>query len=242
MTHQYRATDYLVSVFFVDAAAELNANVYVGHRLDIDRRALDFLDDRVLDVRLVLDPADTAHDVFGVVLLNDAAAGRHVAFANCRVEVAEGNAVGAQRFGAHIHLIFKWRATDHGNVGYAGGSVELRANVKLVQRPELGGVNRIRRAGLNRVPKNLAERGRVRGQVRHDSGRQVIAGLAELLGHSLAGEIEVDIVFKNDRNHREVELATTIGPLAPRPDLAACATGDRRPDPRFPADCVPSNP
>ena len=41
----------------------------------------------------VLDPAHAAHDVLGVVLLDDAAAGRHVALANGCIEFAERNAV-----------------------------------------------------------------------------------------------------------------------------------------------------
>ena len=145
VAHQHDAAVDFVAVLLEDAAAELRAELHRGDVLDVDRRAVDLLDDRVLDVLLVLDPADAADDVLGIVLLDDAAAGRHVALADGRVELAQRDAVGPQVLGPHVDLIFQRRAADDGHLGHARRGVELRGDVELVERPQPAGVDRIAR-------------------------------------------------------------------------------------------------
>ena len=157
---------------------------------------------------LVLDPADAADDVLGVVLLDDAAAGRQVALGHRRVELAQRDAVGPQGFGPHVDLVLQRRAADRGDFGHAGGRVELRGDVELVERPEPRRVHRVCRAGLDGVPEDLAQGGGVGGQSGRHALRQEACcrALVQLFQHPLAGEIEVDVVLEDDRDHREVEF------------------------------------
>ena len=224
--HQHDAAGHFVAVLLEDAAAELRAELHGGDVLDVDRRAVDLLDDGVFDVVLVLDPADAADDVLGVVLLDDAAAGRHVALGDGGVQLAERDAVGPQVFGPHVDLIFQRRAADDGHVGDARRGVQLRGDVELVERPQPARIDRMLGARLDRVPEDLPERRGVGGQVGHDARRQKCVGLGQLLGHALAGEVEVDVVLEDDRDHREVEFGRRAHGRCP-PAPAACATADR---------------
>jgi hypothetical protein len=61
-------------------------------------------------------------------------------------------------------------------------------------------------AGLDGVPENLAEGGGIGGHVGDDAGGQKRDGLGQLFGHALAGEIEINVVLEDDRDHREVEF------------------------------------
>ena len=101
--------------------------------------------------RLVLDPADAADDVLGVVLLDHAAAGRHVAAADGREQFAERDAVGPQVFRPHVDLVFERHAADDRDLGDAGRGVELRGDVELVERPQPAGIDRLLRARARRV-------------------------------------------------------------------------------------------
>src|SRR5205807_4545808 len=76
--HEHDAPGDLVAVCLEYTSAKLRAQLHGGHVSDVDRRAADFLDDRVLDVALVLDPAHAANQVLGVILLHHAAPGRHI--------------------------------------------------------------------------------------------------------------------------------------------------------------------
>ena len=176
--------------------------------LDVDRRAVDLLDDGVLDVALVLDPADAADDVLGVVLLDDAAAGRHVALADRGVQLAERDAVGPQVLGPHVDLVFQRHAADDRHVGHARRGVELRGDVELVERPEPARIDRDAPALVSTVYQKIWPSAVASG-ARYGTtpaGRNV-AGLVELLGHPLPGKVEIDVVVEDDRDHREVELA-----------------------------------
>ena len=69
--HDDTAGDF-VAVLLEDATTKLRAELDDGDVLDVDGSAVDFLDDGVLDVLGVLDPADAADEVLSVVLLDDA--------------------------------------------------------------------------------------------------------------------------------------------------------------------------
>src|SRR5439155_7722706 len=74
--HQHHAAGDFVAVFLVHAAAELRPQQHASDIAHIDRSAVHFFDDGGFDVFLAFDPADAAHDVLGVILLNDATSRR----------------------------------------------------------------------------------------------------------------------------------------------------------------------
>src|SRR5262249_36011737 len=125
VAHEDHAARDLVAVLLEDAAAELGPQLYRGDVLDEDGGAVDLLDDGVLDVALVLDPADPAYEVLGVVLLHDPSARGQVAARDGRVEVAERDAVVPQGFGPHVDLVLQGRAADRGDFGHARRGAEL---------------------------------------------------------------------------------------------------------------------
>ena len=108
MPHQHGTTGDFVAVFFVHAAAKLCTKLHTGHRSDIDRRPPHFADDCILDVFLAANPTDAPDNVLGIVLLNDAAAGRKVALSDCCIQFAQSQSVGPQVFRSDIDLIFHW--------------------------------------------------------------------------------------------------------------------------------------
>ena len=152
MAHEDGAAGDFVAIFLEHAAAELGAELDGGDAADIDRRAFDFLDDGVFDILFAFDPADATDDVFGIVFLNDTAAGGHVAFADGRIEVAEGDAVGAQIFGTDVDLIFQRRAADDGDVGHTLRRVQTGGDVELVQGPKFAGIDGVGGIGFDGVP------------------------------------------------------------------------------------------
>ena len=169
--HHDDAPGDLVAVLFVDAAAELRAELDGGDVLDVDGDAVVFLDDDVLDVADALDPADAADEVFGVILLDDAAADGQVAAGDGVVQLAERDAPGAQGFGADVDLVFHRQTAEHGDVGDASRGIELRDDVELVERPEFGRIERLGSARLHGVVENLSHGGRVGRQIgRHSLG------------------------------------------------------------------------
>jgi hypothetical protein len=89
-----------------ETATELGAELDAGDGADVDRRAADFANNRILNVLLSANPAHAAHDVFGVVFLDDAAAGRQIAFRNGRVELTQCQTISAQVLRPHVDLIF----------------------------------------------------------------------------------------------------------------------------------------
>ena len=204
--HQHDAPHDFVAVFFVHAAAELRPELDGSHRLYVDRRPLHFFDDRHFDVVFAADPAHAADDVFGVVLLDDPAAGRHIALGDGRIQVAQRDAVGPQRLGAHVDLVFERRAADRSHIGNAGGGVQLRGDVELIEGPQPRRVDRVRGARLDGVPEDLSEGRGVGGQIGEDSRREERPRLGQLFGDALAGEIEVDGILEDDRDHREIEF------------------------------------
>ena len=204
--HQHDAPHNFAAIFLVDAAAELRPELHGRDGLDKDGRAVHFADHGAFDVAFVAQPADAAHDVFGVVLLDHAATGGHVAASHRRIQVAQRDAERAERLGTDINLVFDRHPADRGHVRDAARRVELRRDVELVDRPQPLRIDRPRRIGLDGVPEDLSEGGRVGSQIRHDARRQIRPRLAEFLGHALPGEIEVHAIVEDDRDHREVEL------------------------------------
>ena len=173
---------------------------------DADRRALCRvgLDDDLLDVAGVLDPADAADDVLGVSLLHHLAADGGVGPGHGREQLAQGHVVGAEIVGVDVDLVLDGKTADGGHLGHAGDRVELVAHVPVLNGPQPAQVLPF---ALDRVPENLAQGRGVGSQVGHDARRQERAGQGEPLQHALAGEVEVDVVLEDDVNHREVELA-----------------------------------
>src|SRR5205823_3403221 len=99
--HDDAAGDF-IAVLLENAAAKLRAELNDGNIFDVHGRAVDLLDDGVLDVLGVLDPADATDEVLGIIFLDDAPADGHVAFGDGGVEIAERDAMSAQRFGADV--------------------------------------------------------------------------------------------------------------------------------------------
>ena len=201
--HHDGAADGLVAVLLEDAAAELRADLHRGHVLDVDRRAAARGDYRVLNVLGVVDPADAADEVLGVVLLDGPAADGGVAAGDGVVQLGQRDAVGAEGVGVHVDLVLERHPADRADLGHAGHGVDLRADEELLQRPAAAGVEV---AAVERVPEDLAQGGGVGRQVRRDAGRQDVAGHGQPLQHALAGEVEIDVVLEDQRDHREVEL------------------------------------
>src|SRR5262249_47760935 len=220
VAHQHGAAGDLVAVLLEDAAADLRAELHDRHVPDVNRGAAALLDDGVLQVPQdplpgvlaalrVLggpEPADAADQVLGVALLHDPAADAQVAPGHGVVEVAERDPVGRQVFRPDVDLVLQGRAADRRDLGHAGDRVQLRADVELVQRPQPARIDRPRRAGLDGVPEDLAQGGRVRGQVRDHAGGQVGADLAELLQHPLAGGVGGGAVFEDEVGYRGGEM------------------------------------
>ncbi len=168
VAHEDDAAHHFVAVFFVNPAAKLGAELDDRHVLDINRRAARFLDEGVLDVFLVANPAHAADQVLGVVFLDDAAAHRQVAFGHGGVEVPQGDAISAQGFRAHVDLEFLGKAAEGSDIGNTGGGVKHGNNVELVQGPQAVQVHGVRGARLHGVIINLPQGGRVGSQVGHD--------------------------------------------------------------------------
>src|SRR3954471_5453431 len=156
VSHQHGSAGHFVAAFLKDASAELSAELHGGHVLDEDGRAVRLFDDRVFDVVFVPDPADAADDIFGVVLLDDAATCRHVALANGGKDPTKRDAIGAQVLRPNIDLIFERCSAHYRDVGHTCRGIQLRRDVKLVECPKPAGINRMLGSRFNGIPVDLA--------------------------------------------------------------------------------------
>src|SRR5262249_40384529 len=154
--------------------------------------------DGFLDVAGVLDPADAADQVLGVVLLDDPAAHRGVAAGDRLDQLAEGDVVSAQGVGIDVDLVLQGHAADGADLGHAGHGVDLGPDVVFLKGPAAAG---LQLAALDGVPEDLAHGGGVGGQVGDHALGQEGAGQGETLQHALAGEVEVDVVLEDQGDH-----------------------------------------
>ena len=96
VAHHDHAADRFVAVFFEHAAAELRAEADGREIADGDRRACGRIgaDDDFFDIALRCDPTDAADEIFGIPLMNHPAADGRIRAGDCRIEIAECDAVG----------------------------------------------------------------------------------------------------------------------------------------------------
>src|SRR5579875_486425 len=103
--------------------------------LDVDGCAPTLGDDCVLDVLGALDPADATDDVFGVVLLHDAAADRRVAAGYRFIHFAKRDVVSTESVGIDIDLILQRHASNGGDFGHTRHRVDFGTDVIFLQGP-----------------------------------------------------------------------------------------------------------
>ena len=203
VSHEHDAADDFVAVLLQDVAAKLRADLNYGHGPDIDRRAAHLFDDDVLDIAQRLDPADAANQVFGVVLLNDPSADGRVAARHGVIEFAQRDVISTQFAWIDVDLVFERLAASEADLGDARHRVQFRRDVELVEGPQPAGVEI---AAFEGIPVDLSDGRGIRSQIRHHSRRHECRGQRQLLQHSLAREIVIDVIVEDDRDHREVEF------------------------------------
>ena len=129
-------------------------------------------------------PADAAHHVFGVSLVDDVPARRGVRRRDGLDQVAERHPQDPHPVGVGDDLVFDREPADARHVGHSGNRAELGADVPVLDRAEPA---QVKTRSFDRVPEDLTGRRGVGRQLGAGSGAE--AGCltrVEPLGHTPA--------------------------------------------------------
>ena len=227
--------DFAFAVDHRGAVPHRMADLHFGHVAHVDRRAVRFLDDDVLDVLQRFDEADAADDVLLGALFQNVAAGVGVVLGDGFEHVVQGQVVLAQEARVHHDLILLDEAADRVHVDDVGEALEQRADDPVFERAPFHqfGVRHdevrilvVRPFQIELV--DFAERGRIRHELRDGARRQALLHFEDPLQHDLAGQVNIHVVSKDQRDHRQADLRqrTDVGQAGRAGQLQLQREGD----------------
>ena len=218
MGHQDHAAGDLVAVFLEDASAEARPERDIGDLGEPDRASPGERHDHVFQVAqraigveaLVTrrgrcaQPADTAHHVLGVSLVDDVAARRGVRRRHGLDNIVERYAENPQPVGVGDDLVLDREPADARDVGHSGNRAKLGADVPVLDRAEPA---QIEARALDGIPEDLTGRRGVGRQLGVRPARELALNASQPLGHAPASFGEVDLIVEDHADHREADVA-----------------------------------
>jgi len=200
----HAAHGFAFAIQLTNAAPNFGANLHMGHVAQQNgHTSLGGHEWNGAEIVQGLQIPGGTHHEFGFAHLQHRGAHFLVGAANRFNYLAVGNSVGGQFVRIEHHLILPHHATDGGNLGHAGHSLELVFQKPVLQAAQLGQVLLARLVG-QRVLVNPAHPGRIRPQCRSGPWRQAGLHLVEVFQHPRARPVQVGAILEQ---HVDVAVA-----------------------------------